>query len=248
LSKTIDSDVQRIAVLLRAADIIWPFEPDKARATFGDAFEVATRNFKEQGARDTNDGRLSVQGIDYRYRVITAIAKRDSVWARKLSKQILDEEAQEAADQAAKDSPQGARTGEKLLGVARQLLASDQSTALSFARNSLGYPAGLSLPGFLQVVGDQPHGSRSFYLEALGAYAKAPMDQFLLVFVSICRAARLAKCPATLITRCPPRLRRTRAGTSLYNHATDPGSRVDSESGRRRRQSAYPKLTRFSWR
>jgi len=180
LSKTIDSDVQRIAVLLRAADIIWPFEPDKARLTFGDAFEVATRNFKEQGARDTNDGRLSVQGIDYRYRVMTAIAKRDSAWAGKLSKQILDEVAQEAADQAAKASPPGARTGEKLLGVARQLLASDQSTALSFARNSLGYPAGLLLPGFLFKLSETNRtAADQFYLEALNAYAKAPMDQFL---------------------------------------------------------------------
>jgi hypothetical protein len=180
LSKTIDSDVQRIAVLLRAADINWPLDPDKARATFSDAFEVATRNFKEQGARDTNYGRALVQGIDYRYRVITAIAKRDSVWARKLSKQILDEEAQEAADQAAKNSDQVSHAGEKLLSVAMSLLASDQSTALIFARNSLGYPAGFSLPRFLFKLSETSRtAADQFYLEALTAYAKAPMDQFL---------------------------------------------------------------------
>ncbi len=89
-----DKDVQRIAVLLRAGDTAWSFEQDKARASFADAFEIATRNFNDKGDKDTRDSRLRVQGIDQRYRFITAIAKRDPAWSRKLSNQILDEEAQ----------------------------------------------------------------------------------------------------------------------------------------------------------
>jgi hypothetical protein len=179
LSKTIDNDVKRIAVLLRAADTTWPFEPDKARATFSEAFEIAVRNLKEKGDKDSNDGRLRIRGIDYRYRVITAIAKRDSAWARKLSKQILDEEAQEAADKA-KDSTQAARTGERLMSMATSLLDSDQTTALGFARNSLSYPAAIYLPAFLFKFSEiNRTASDQFYLEALNAYAKAPMEQFL---------------------------------------------------------------------
>src|SRR5689334_1759390 len=80
LGKTIDSDAKRITLTLRAADVMWPVEQEKARATFRDAFDVATRLFKEKGAPDSNDGRMRVQGIDYRYTVISAIAKRDSAW------------------------------------------------------------------------------------------------------------------------------------------------------------------------
>lgn len=179
LSKTIDNDVKRIDVLLRAGDTAWSFEQDKARASFADAFEIATRVFKEKGAPDTRDGRMGVQGIDYRYRVITAIAKRDSAWARKLSKQILDEEAQEAADKAAKNSSYP-HTGDKLLSMARSLLDSDQPTALGFARSSLSYPASITLPGFLFKTSETNRtASDQFYLEALNAYAKAPMEQFL---------------------------------------------------------------------
>lgn len=179
LSKTIDSDVKRIAVLLRAGDTAWPFEQDKARASFADAFEIATRNFKDKGDKDTRDGRLRVQGVDQRYRVITAIAKRDSAWARKLSKQILDEEALEAADKVAKDSSYPS-TGDKLLTLARSLLESDRATALVFARNSLSYPASISLPGFLFKFAEVDRTvSDKFYLEALTVYAKAPMEQFL---------------------------------------------------------------------
>jgi hypothetical protein len=179
LSKTIDKDNQRITVLLRAGDTAWSFEQDKGRASFADAFEIATRVFKEKGANDTRDGRMRVQGIDHRYRVITAIAKRDSAWARKLSKQILDEEAQEAADKAAKDSSYP-HTSDKLLSMARSLLDSDQTSALGFARNSLSYPASITLPSFLFKFSEiNRSASDQFYLEALTAYAKAPMEQFL---------------------------------------------------------------------
>src|ERR1051325_2836891 len=100
LGKTIDSDAKRIALTLRAADLMWPAEEEKARATFSDAFDVATRLFKEKGAPDSNDGRMRVQGTDYRYTVITAIGKRDSAWARKLTQQLLDEEADAAKQEA----------------------------------------------------------------------------------------------------------------------------------------------------
>src|SRR5215471_16392340 len=120
LSKTIDGDAKRIVLLLRVAEVSWPHDQNRARAAFSDAFDIAARLFKDKGAPDTKDGRLWVQGIDYRYTVITAIAKRDPDWARKLSQQILKEEADAAAakveDQAAKEkaerNPAGTQTSE----------------------------------------------------------------------------------------------------------------------------------------
>jgi len=98
LSKTLDDDVRRIAVLLRASDLLWPYQQERARATFSDAFEVAARQYKEKGDKPFNEGRLIVGVPDQRYTVISAIAKRDPVWAGKLSKQIGEEEADEARD------------------------------------------------------------------------------------------------------------------------------------------------------
>ena len=50
-SRTFDQAGGRIAVLLRSADLLWPYEQDKALAAFMEAFELATQNFKEQGER-----------------------------------------------------------------------------------------------------------------------------------------------------------------------------------------------------
>ncbi len=179
-SKTFDNDVRRIALLLRAADLIWPYQQEKARATFTEAFDIAARNFKEQGDKPRNEGRLTVEVPDQRYTVITAIARRDSVWAGKLSKQILQEEADEARDKAAKDTHQDAHTGEKLMGTAHALLSSDTAAALSFATSSLSYPATIYVPYFLFKLSDIDKGAADqFYRAALNAYARAPMDQFL---------------------------------------------------------------------
>lgn len=180
VTKTFDDDVRRIVVLLRASDLIWPYQQEKARAALTDAFDVATRNYKEKADKPFNEGRLVVQGPDQRYTVITAIAKRDPAWAAKLSKQILQEEAEEAKDKATKDARQDARTGEKLLIVAVSLLASDQATALAFAKNSLSYPATIQLSAFLYKLSEMnKRAADQFYQEALIAYAHAPMEQFL---------------------------------------------------------------------
>jgi len=40
-SRTIDNQAQRIGVLLRAADLLWPHDQEKAFAAFMEAFELA---------------------------------------------------------------------------------------------------------------------------------------------------------------------------------------------------------------
>jgi len=186
LGKTIDSDAKRISLTLRAADLMWPAEQEKSRVAFSDAFDIAARLFKEKGAPDSSDGRLRVQGTDYRYTVITAIGKRDSAWARKLSKQILDEEAEaakadaEAAKEKAGSSAQAARTSEQLMNVALGLLATDQQSAIQFARTSFSYPATMYLSFFFFKLSETNHAvADQFYVEALNAYSRSPMDQFL---------------------------------------------------------------------
>ena len=179
-SKTFDESVPRIALLIRAADLLWPYRQDKARLAFTESLDLAIQNFKEKGDEPGRQGRLSVYVPDQRFMVIAAIAKRDPVWARKLSDRLLEENAKDAEDKSTKDPRQDAKAAEKLMNVAFSLLPSDPTAAVGFARSSLRHTATLSVPGFLyrlwainKSLADQ------FYQDALGAYANSPMDQFL---------------------------------------------------------------------
>jgi hypothetical protein len=176
-TKSFDNSVQRIAVLLRAADLLWPYRRERARASFAEAFDLASQYRKENGEETRTDGKLLVKVTDQRIIVITAIAKRDAEWARKLSRQIVEDDEKDVEDGKAK---QTAQIGEKLLAAASSLLATDEVTALGFARSSLSYPATIQLPVFLyKLAAADKSAADKFYQEALGAYAHAPMDQFL---------------------------------------------------------------------
>ena len=183
-TRTFDNSVQRITVLLRAADLLWPHRQDKALAAFMEAFDLAAQNFKETGdeSRRTSQSRFAaiIQVPDQRYKVISALAKRDSAAARKLSAQMLQDEAREAAEKPAPDAQANKRTAEKLLTLAYGMVTTDTATAVSFARNSFRYPATLQLPLFFYELSraNKP-AAEQFYEEALAAYGSAPMDQFL---------------------------------------------------------------------
>jgi hypothetical protein len=179
-SKTFDNSVQRITVLIRAADLLWAFREDKARAAFSEAFDLAVENFKEKGDEPSRDGKQLISTPDQRYTVIGAIAKRDAVWAKKLTEQMLKEQQQEAEDKPTKDIQRDIKTAEKLLTMASSLLSSDEAAGLGFGRNSLRYPATLFLSLFLYQLAalDKPAGDQ-FYQEALAAYSNAPMERLL---------------------------------------------------------------------
>ena len=180
-TRTFDDTVKRIAVLNRAADMLWPYQNDKARAAFLEAFDLASVDFKEKGDEPRREGvGLVSRTPDQRYTVINAIAKRDLAWARKLTDEMLKDQQKEVEEAGAKDPRQEQRVAEKLLGIASSLLPSDQTAALSFAASSLRYPATLYLPLFLYKLADVNRAAADqFYQEALIAYGNAPMERFL---------------------------------------------------------------------
>src|SRR6266851_2886575 len=153
-TRLFDDMVKRIAVLIRAADLLWPIQENRARAVFSEAYDLAQENYKEKGDRPRNEGNLIVQVADQRYTVISAIARRDAAWARKLSDQMLQDEIKEAEEKTTKDAEQDVRTAEKLLSTAHSLLSSDQNAALNFAKSSLHYPASMWLSIFLYKLAE----------------------------------------------------------------------------------------------
>jgi hypothetical protein len=183
-TRTFDKAVPRIAVLLRAADLLWPHDQERATATFMEAFDLAVQDFKEQGdqVRRTSQSQFAaaIAVPDQRFKVISALARRDPARARKLSELILDEAAREAAYKPAPDNRAQMRTAEKLLMLGHELAPRDAVAAVSFARQSLRYPATMSLTGFMYSLAKTNRAAAdSFYQEALAAYGVAPMDQFL---------------------------------------------------------------------
>src|SRR4030095_13484324 len=62
-TRTFDNVAQRIAVLLRAADLLWPHEQDKAMAAFIEAFDLAVQNFKEHGDQITRASKSQFSAV-----------------------------------------------------------------------------------------------------------------------------------------------------------------------------------------
>ncbi len=186
-TKTFDDSMQRIAVVIRAADMLWPYRNEEARASFIEAFDLATNDFKEKGDEHRREGvGLVTNPPDQRYTVINAIAKRDLSWAKKLTDEMLKDSQSEADEKASKDAHQENRTAEKILSMASSLLPSDKAAALAFAGRSLGYPATLSLPSFLYQLSEVDRAAADqLYRDALSAYANAPMESSLLVILSL---------------------------------------------------------------
>src|SRR5260370_4342776 len=183
-TRTFDNAVQRITVLLRTADLLWPYRQAKALAEFMEAFDLAVKNFKASGEelRPVSKSQFAavIRMSDQRYEVISALAKRDPAAARKLSDQMLQDEAREAAEKPAADAKANERTAEELLMLAHGLVATDTATAVSFARSSFRYPATFYLPMFLYDLSKANKlAADRLYEDALLAYGSAPMDQFL---------------------------------------------------------------------
>jgi hypothetical protein len=183
-TRTFDNQVQRIAVLIRAADLLWPHDQEKALATFMEAFDLAVQNFKENGDVVTRTSKSQFAALiplpDQRFKVLAALAKRDSARARKLSEQILQDEARETADKPAAGNQTQTGAAEKLLSLARGLVPDDVNAAVNFARQSLRYPATLNLPAFIyHLAKTNRQAADQLYVEALSAYGAKPMDQFL---------------------------------------------------------------------
>jgi hypothetical protein len=181
LTKTFADVASRIRVLLRAADLLWPYRNEESRAAFTEALDLAIQDHKEKGDGTRREGiGLMAEVPDQRYTVIAAIGKRDVAWARKLSDQILDEDAKENNARDNPDSESPRRTNEKLLTLALGFLSSDETSAINYARVSLRYPASLMLPIFLFKMAELNRARADlFYEEALAAYAAKAMEQFL---------------------------------------------------------------------
>jgi len=182
LAKTFDNNVRRIAVLSRAADLLWPLQPDKARTIFGEAFDLAVQHEKEKSeqSKGVQPSRLLMEAPDQRFVVLRTVAKRESALAKKLMAQIVKADLPTQTERPASDSTNDVLIAQRLFTSATQMLPLDSATAMEFARISLRYPASHVLARFLyELASVNQRAADSFYEQALGVYGNRPMREFL---------------------------------------------------------------------
>ena len=139
-SGTVAEPVKRIKILIRSADFLWKFDQPTARSYFAEAWKMADARFKETGyERKTPEGKKA--GIvthlpDQRMEVIRAIAKRDSVWAKKLMEQMLAD-YEKATDRNGFDKT---RELDDLLYLAQQSVKTDPELTRFLVRRLMRFP------------------------------------------------------------------------------------------------------------
>jgi hypothetical protein len=183
----LDQPQKQIAVMVRAADVLWKTQEASARKIFTDAFALAEQRFKEKGDETAREGRAITQLPDQRFIVMHAIARRDAAWGKKLAEQIAEQSRREAEEKAADLKREAATSAQnhnvpvqdKILNLAAQLAPVDAQTSIALGRSTFANPSGDALARFLfalaevnQDVADQ------FYQDALKNYARAPIAEF----------------------------------------------------------------------
>jgi hypothetical protein len=147
-AKSFERPVGQITVMTRAAELLWPYNQDAARAIFADAFQLATTHFLAKGDEAKHEGRAAMIILpDQRVVVMRAIAKRDAEWARKLALEAAEDTRRAAETKTETKTPQvlGIQSpGYKLLELASSLMTINQPVALELIRKSFAYPANVT--------------------------------------------------------------------------------------------------------
>lgn len=178
-TKNFNNTIRRITVLIRAADLLWPYQQDKARTAFNDAFELAVENEKDNQQKSSRSIILRMQTPDQRYVVIRAIARRDPAWAKELIRKMLNT-SNDGEPSATKSSFENNLHANRLVESALKLLPTDPIAALDLARASLNYPASFLLTYFLyRLAENNQKAADQFYAQALTAYGDRPLRELL---------------------------------------------------------------------
>ena len=105
-SRNVHETDKRIRILLSSADFVWRFAEEDARRYFGDAYKLAVEDFRENGRKDRTPSRgLMILRPDLRFEVVTAIARRDGAWARRITDEIMAEFEKAAKDRDERFEP-----------------------------------------------------------------------------------------------------------------------------------------------
>ena len=179
-SKSVAETDKRVNILLRVADFLWIADEVAARKYFAEAFQIARDRFREKGVEKTkNKDGLTIYQPDYRFDVISAIAKRDADWAGKLSEIVL-KEYDEDAEKDQRNANDKDNEVEELISLAAQTAKENPQQSLTLTRRAMRYNllrrwtySLYQMASNNQAIADQ------VYAELLNRYADAEVYRLL---------------------------------------------------------------------
>ena len=177
-SKSVDVRPNRIKILLRSADFLWPLDQATARSYFQEAFTRAKDHFAEKGfEKATSPSQTFVQMPDLRMDVIRATAKRDPALSKKFADEVL---AQFDKAEKERDLANKTREQDDLLNLAGEFAESNPELTRHLFRRVMKYP--LTQNWFWALLGtargNQPLAD-SIYAEALQNYRNETPSRLL---------------------------------------------------------------------
>lgn len=183
-SNTVKETNKRIRIYLRSAEFIWKLDEKTARKYFADALKIADERFAEKGREKKQ---TSGQGFgmityepDYRLEVIRAISKRDSVWAKKLTEQILVEYEKSIKERG--DNLDSERTILDLLRIAEESVKSNPNLSWYIFRRLMRYRLDYYWYFMLfDIAGENREFADALYAELLQNYANESPRRLLFL-------------------------------------------------------------------
>lgn len=178
-SKSVEETDKRVNILLRVADFLWIGDEETARKYFAEAFQIAQERFREKGIEKNESSGFIKYQPDYRFSVISAVAKRDAEWAKKLSESVLKEFDEDKEKDKRRDHEKNREVNE-IIRVAAQTAKDNPQLALSLARRAMRYPLGSDWTFALyEMAGNNQPLADQIYGELLANYADAEFYRLL---------------------------------------------------------------------
>ncbi|HYY97318.1 MAG TPA: hypothetical protein VE642_01940, partial [Pyrinomonadaceae bacterium] len=178
-AKMFEEASRRLSVMTRAADLLWPYERDAAREIFRQAYDLASKNFREHENDPEPTNSVGPPSPDQRFIVMEAIGRRDPAWARRLAEAVAEEKRREA-EQATNATGAAGTTNsggwkpgiaENTLDLAVSMLKADRDTSITLARSTFRQPSSFYLVMYLYgLAATDRAAADALYAEALGAY------------------------------------------------------------------------------
>ncbi len=182
-SRSVSDAGKKIKVLIRSADFLWPIDNATARTYYSDAYKIAVDNHREKGVErtETKTGNFTfiTAERDFRFEVVSAIAKNDGQWARKLTDELMAE-----FEKTLKDKKEGEFKREMglMLQIAFESLDSNRDLSLYIYRRMMKLP--LEQDWFFtlyQIAGKDEAFASSIYVELLQSYRNETARKLLFL-------------------------------------------------------------------
>ncbi len=182
-SRSVPEVGKKIKVWVRSADFLWPIDKATARTYYADAYKFAVDNHREKGVERTETKTANFTFVtaerDFRFEVVSAIAKNDSQWARKLTDELMAE-----FEKTLKDKKEGEFKREMglMLQIAYESLDTNRDLSLYIYRRMMKLP--LEHDWFFtlyQIAGKDEAFASNIYVELIQTYQNESARKLLFL-------------------------------------------------------------------